>query len=130
MLDQGHAVSPARDPNPCGLRAAISGAVIVSMGTKSREVIWSGRIMGAKMRAQEARRRAQEAVREADRERGLQLPDRGIARSSDRIERKTRPRLAPGTLDLKPSHSAVKALRDGWRRLRSGRRSPPCVPTT
>ena len=37
------------------------------MGTKSREVIWSGRIMGAKIRAQEARQRAQEAVREADR---------------------------------------------------------------
>jgi hypothetical protein len=37
------------------------------MGTKSREVIWSGRIMATKMRAQEARQRAQEALREADR---------------------------------------------------------------
>lgn len=37
------------------------------MGTKSREVIWGGRIMGASIRAQGARERAQEAVREADR---------------------------------------------------------------
>src|SRR5689334_2320079 len=37
------------------------------MITKSREVIWSGRITGAKIRAQEARQRAQEAAREADR---------------------------------------------------------------
>src|SRR6516225_1569037 len=37
------------------------------MGTKSREVIWSGRIMATKTRAQEARQRAQEAAREADR---------------------------------------------------------------
>lgn len=37
------------------------------MSTKSREVIWGGQIMGAKMRAKEARKRAQEAAREADR---------------------------------------------------------------
>src|SRR6201999_3480284 len=37
------------------------------MSTKSREVIWGGRIMGAKISAQGARERAQEAVREADR---------------------------------------------------------------
>src|SRR3954469_18244550 len=37
------------------------------MGTKSREVIWGGRIMGAKIRAQHAREVAQKAVREADR---------------------------------------------------------------
>jgi hypothetical protein len=37
------------------------------MGTKSREVNWGGRIMGAKIHAQGARKRAQEAEREADR---------------------------------------------------------------
>jgi len=37
------------------------------MGTKSREVIWGGRIMGAKIHAQGARERAEQAVREADR---------------------------------------------------------------
>lgn len=37
------------------------------MSTKSREVIWGGRIMGAQMRAQDARQRAQDALREADR---------------------------------------------------------------
>ena len=38
-----------------------------SMSTKSREVIWGGRIMGAEIRAQGARENAQKAVREADR---------------------------------------------------------------
>jgi hypothetical protein len=37
------------------------------MSTKSREVIWGGQIMGAKMRAEGARKRAAEAAREADR---------------------------------------------------------------
>jgi hypothetical protein len=37
------------------------------MGTKSREVIWSGRIIGAEIRAQSAREAAQKAIREADR---------------------------------------------------------------
>jgi hypothetical protein len=37
------------------------------MSTESREVIWGGQIMGATMRAKEARERAQEAAREADR---------------------------------------------------------------
>ena len=38
-----------------------------AMGIKSREVIWGGTIMGAKMRARHAREAAQKAVREADR---------------------------------------------------------------
>jgi hypothetical protein len=38
-----------------------------AMGTKSREVIWGGTIMGAKIRAQGAREEAQKAAREADR---------------------------------------------------------------
>ena len=37
------------------------------MSTKSREVIWGGRIMGAQIRAQGAREAAQKANREADR---------------------------------------------------------------
>ena len=37
------------------------------MGTKSREVIYGGAVMGAKIRAEGARKRAIEAAREADR---------------------------------------------------------------
>jgi hypothetical protein len=37
------------------------------MSTKSREVIWGGPIMGAKMRAKGAREAAKKAAREADR---------------------------------------------------------------
>ncbi|WP_156457129.1 hypothetical protein [Bradyrhizobium sp. CCH5-F6] len=37
------------------------------MSTKSREVLWGGRIMGAKIHAEGARERAEQAVREADR---------------------------------------------------------------
>jgi hypothetical protein len=37
------------------------------MGTKSREIIWGGRIIGAEIRAKGAREAAQKAVREADR---------------------------------------------------------------
>jgi hypothetical protein len=40
---------------------------MAAMGTKSREVIWGGQIMGAKIRAQGAREAATTAVREADR---------------------------------------------------------------
>jgi hypothetical protein len=37
------------------------------MGTKSREVIWGGRVGAAKINAESARQRAIGAVREADR---------------------------------------------------------------
>jgi hypothetical protein len=37
------------------------------MGTKSREVIWGGRVGAAKVNAEHARERAKEAVRAADR---------------------------------------------------------------
>jgi hypothetical protein len=37
------------------------------MSTKSREVIWGGQILGAKMRARGAREVAKKAAREADR---------------------------------------------------------------
>jgi hypothetical protein len=36
------------------------------MSTKSREVIWGGAILGAKVRAQAARADAKKAIREAD----------------------------------------------------------------
>jgi hypothetical protein len=36
------------------------------MSTKSREVIWGGQIMGARMRAEAARAEAKEAIRKAD----------------------------------------------------------------
>ena len=38
-----------------------------AMSTKSRQVIYGGRIIGAKIRAEGARKRAAEAIREADR---------------------------------------------------------------
>jgi len=41
--------------------------------TKSREVIWGGRVSAAKISAEEARKRAVEAVREADRAGGSRL---------------------------------------------------------
>ena len=36
------------------------------MSTKSREVVWGGQIMGARMRAEAARTEAKEAIRKAD----------------------------------------------------------------
>jgi hypothetical protein len=42
-------------------------AVMAAMSTKSREVIYGGRIIGAKIRAEGAGEAAQKAVREADR---------------------------------------------------------------
>jgi hypothetical protein len=38
-----------------------------AMSTKSRQVIYGGRIIGVKIRAEGARKRAAEAIREADR---------------------------------------------------------------
>jgi len=43
------------------------GSNLPIMSTKSREVIWGGRIMGAQIRAQGAREAAKKAAREADR---------------------------------------------------------------
>jgi ribosomal protein L44E len=40
---------------------------MAAMSTKSREVIWGGQIMGAKIHAKHAREEAQKAAREADR---------------------------------------------------------------
>jgi hypothetical protein len=40
---------------------------MAAMGSKSREVIYGGRIIGARIRAEGAQEAAQKAVREADR---------------------------------------------------------------
>jgi hypothetical protein len=48
------------------LRSA-NTAVVRAMSTRTREVIWGGRIMGADMRAQTARQEARKAARAADR---------------------------------------------------------------
>ena len=61
------------------------------MSTKTREVIWGGRIMGADMRAQTARQNAEEAARAADRAeaegRGLKLESSTLG-ASFRIKHK------------------------------------------
>jgi hypothetical protein len=49
------------------LRSRAKTAVMAVMSTKSREVIYGGRIIGARIRAEGAREAAQKAVREADR---------------------------------------------------------------
>ena len=42
-------------------------AVIPTMSTKTRDVMWGGRVMGADMRAQTAHQEARKAARAADR---------------------------------------------------------------
>ena len=42
-------------------------AVIVAMSTKTRQVIWGGKIMGAELRAQCTREAARKAIRDANR---------------------------------------------------------------
>jgi hypothetical protein len=54
-------------PTPSALPAAARLALIATMSTKSRQVIYGGRIIEARIRAQGARDAAQKAVREADR---------------------------------------------------------------
>jgi hypothetical protein len=73
------------------------------MSTKSREVIWGGRIMGADIRAKGAREAAQRAVREADRAEAESLVDLhgGLWRTrpagpDDRAVPQRRSRLARG----------------------------------
>lgn len=53
------------------LPAITRPAVMPSMGTKSREVIWGGQIMGAEIHAKHARQEAKKAIREADRAEAL-----------------------------------------------------------
>jgi hypothetical protein len=49
------------------LRSRAKVDVMAAMSTKSRQVIYGGRIIGAKIRAEGAQEAAQKAVREADR---------------------------------------------------------------
>jgi hypothetical protein len=51
-------------------------------------------------------------------QRGLQLPDRRVGRTPDRVERKAEARLAPEAFDLEPAEAAVQTLTDCRRRLR------------
>ena len=53
--------------NSSGIAPPRKGRCNPVMGTKSREVIWGGQVMGAKIRAESAPKRAKEAAREADR---------------------------------------------------------------
>jgi hypothetical protein len=58
---------------------------MVAMGSKSREVIYGGRIIGAKIRAEGAQEAAQKAVCEADRAAAELSPWRtGVALANDR----------------------------------------------
>jgi hypothetical protein len=54
--------------NPSGVASRRKGGCNAPiMSTRSREVIWGGRIMGARIRAEGAREDAQKAIRAADR---------------------------------------------------------------
>jgi hypothetical protein len=55
------------DPRPLADCLPTPASLYWAMGSKSREVIWGGAIMGANMRAQEAREAAETALREANR---------------------------------------------------------------
>jgi hypothetical protein len=71
------------------------------MGTKSREVIWGGRIVGAGMRAKGAREEANKAIREGDRR---------MSRAPDCVERNAGFRLTPTALDLQPADLEVGSV--------------------
>lgn len=57
------------------------------MATKSQEVIWGGRIMGAKIHAQGARERAEAPVREDDHAKAEALAERPSYRILRRLVR-------------------------------------------
>ena len=63
----GRASSPFLTSNPCGIARRRKARRNAVMSTKSRQTIYGGRIIGAKIRAQGAREAAQKAIREADR---------------------------------------------------------------
>jgi hypothetical protein len=82
------------------------------MGTKSREVIWGGRIMGAEVNAKHAREEAQKAAREADRAEAYAWSVRmegygGPAQPSPTIDQCLRGGL--GWLEVKCSRCETKA---------------------
>jgi len=91
------------------------------MGTKSREVIYGGRVRAAKMNADRARKLAVEAAREADRAEAMLVPAYG------RLWR-TRSALANhramSQRGLRLARSEVPPVRD------QGRYSPGCSPPT
>jgi hypothetical protein len=58
---------PNSTSNPSGIAQPRQGRCNGTMGSKSREVIYGGRIIGARIRAEGAQEAAQKAVREADR---------------------------------------------------------------
>jgi hypothetical protein len=60
-------LGPIKTPSLVALHHRANAAVMAAMGTKSREVIWGGQIMGAKIHARHAREEAKKAAREADR---------------------------------------------------------------
>lgn len=87
------------------------------MSTKSREVIWGGRIMGAKIRAQGARENAEQAVREADR--AVPKPGPSAWRATEAL---------PNPLRL--SGSASMAALAGWRSSAAAARHAQACPST
>jgi hypothetical protein len=56
-----------RTSNPSGIAQPRQARFNSAMSTKSRQVIYGNRIIGARIRAEGAREAAQKAVREADR---------------------------------------------------------------
>ena len=58
--------NPLQPSSASGIAAKLEGRCNRTMGTKSREVIWGGRVGAAKISAEHARKRAIEAAREAD----------------------------------------------------------------
>jgi len=56
-----------RTSKPSGIAQPRQGRCNGAMGSRSREVIYGGRIIGARIRAEGAQQAAQKAVREADR---------------------------------------------------------------
>ena len=66
------------------------------MSTKSREVIWGGRIMCAQMRAQETAQKAAKEADRAERKLGRSAWWAGAAITNDRTMPQRRTRLARG----------------------------------
>jgi hypothetical protein len=67
--------------NSSALLNSAKVAVIAAMSTMKHEVIWGGRIMGAKMRAETTRQQARKAARAADR------AETGVVNSHGRLWR-------------------------------------------
>jgi hypothetical protein len=113
-----------------------------AMGTKSREVIWSGPIMGAEISAKSARGAATKAAREADRaEARMVAPDGRLWRSRTALpDHRPMPQRWPGLANRCKTRAslpldAIRRPRDTplWkleaslkcRSCRKGRYAPP-----